>query len=235
MTTDPDPLRAPRFADLVARLRNQTASEPSADFTARTMAHLHRPAVRPHAWLPMLAGAAAVLMLLVGASWWFSRPPPATRESTPLELLLAAQRADGSWSIDVRNMRPQYDVGVTALALLALMHGEPSPLEGPHAGAIRSGIAHLLSRQRNDGRFGENFSGSGFTQYLAGMAVKTAAQLPRADPDWQAAAIRAELALPARLQMAKLNRILAHPESFPARWADAGGPVTLAAVHLLGR
>lgn len=235
MTTESDPLRAPRFANLVARLRQQTPPEPTADFTARTLARLRRQGVHRRSWFPMVASAAATLMLLAGASWWLFRPTPAPPESTPLELLLAAQRADGGWSINVRNKRPQYDVGVTALALLALMHGAASPLEGPHAPAIRSGMAHLLSRQRNDGRFGEDFSGSGFTQYLAAMAVKAAAQLPRADPDWQAAAIRAELVLPPRLQMAKLNRILAHPESFPARWADAGGPVTLAAVHLLGR
>ena len=35
--------------------------------------------------------------------------------------------------------------------------------------------------------------------------------------------------------MAKLNSHLAHPNAFPARWADAGGPVTLAAIQMLAR
>ena len=38
-----------------------------------------------------------------------------------------------------------------------------------------------------------------------------------------------------RREMAKLNGSLAHPETFPDRWADAGGPVTLAALEMLRR
>ncbi len=235
MKRSPDPLAEPRFADLLARLRAQTPPEPSADFSTRTLARLRRPAPPRYSWLPRMAAAAAVFALLVGVGWRLFRPVPVSADARPSELLLATQRSDGAWSSDPRNARPRYDVGVTALALLALMHGEPSPLDGPHAHAIRSGMAFLLRKQGIDGRFGEGFSGSGFTQYLAGMAVKTAAQLPRADSDWQAASIRSELLLPPREHMAKLNRMIAHPGAFPARWADAGGPVVLAAVHLLGR
>ena len=67
------------------------------------------------------------------------------------------------------------------------------------------------------------------------MALQTAAHLPGAEAEWIAAADRAALNLPSNVQMAKLNGTLAHPETFPARWADAGGPVTLAALQMLSR
>jgi len=148
---------------------------------------------------------------------------------------MAAQRADGGWSADAQNSRTRYDIGVSALALLALIHADPVALEGPQAAAIRSGMAHLLRQQRPDGHFGEDFSGAAFTKYLAGMALQAAAKLPNADPAWRTAAIQTEPHLPSNTQMAMLNNHLAHPMAFPPRWADAGGPVATAAIHLLSR
>lgn len=238
MKTMPDPLEDPRFQDVVSRLRAQAAPEPSADFSDRTLARLRRiPARR---WTPsgIAARAAAVLALLLGAGLWFVRmpaPAPVAKGPTAVEILMAAQRADGGWSADEQNLRSRYDVGVTALALLALMQADAAPLEGPPSAAIRAGIGHLLSQQRADGRFGEEFSGAGFTQYLAGMALQAAARLPGAETAWREAAARAERHLPTGSQMAKLNGSLAHPETFPERWADAGGPVTLAALEMLRR
>ena len=148
---------------------------------------------------------------------------------------MASQRSDGGWSADVQNLRPRYDPGVTALALLALLHADPAVLQGPRADAIRAGIDHLLRQQQGDGRFGEDFSGTRFTQYLVGMALQAAAQLPHADPAWRTAANQIESHLPSEMQMAKLNNGLAHPMAFPPRWANAGGPVTIAAIQLLNQ
>lgn len=237
MKTHPDPLNEPRFEKLVARVRAQEGPEPSADFTERTLAQIKQ-APAPRRSFPGIAALAASLALLLGAGLWLVRAPAPVRVAqapTPIDVLMAAQRADGGWSADARHSRPRYDVGVTALALLALMHVEASPLEGPRALAIRSGLDHLMRCQGADGRFGEDFSGSGFTQYLAGMAMRTAAQLPDADPVWKLAAARAEKHEPTGVQMAGLNGRLAHPRAFPARWADAGGPVTLAALQMLDR
>ena len=234
MKTPPDPLNDPNFADVVSRLRAQPAPEPSADFTERTLALAQRP---PSPRIGrFLARAAAALALIGGAGLWFVRAPlPVAQAPAPIDVLMAAQRADGGWSASDGQLHARYDVGVTSLALLALMKAEAAPLAGPQAGAIRAGVAHLLRQQRGDGRFGEDFSGVGFTQYLASMALQTAARLPGAEADWASAADRAALNLPSNVQMAKLNGTLAHPETFPARWADAGGPVTLAALQMLSR
>ena len=231
----PDPLKELRFEELLSRLRGQAAPEPSADFGDRTLARLRQePAVRG-ATLAIPLRVAAAIALLLGAGLWMLRPTNVASGPTPIEILMSAQRADGGWSADARNLRPRYDVGVTALVLLALMHADPAALEGPQAGAIRTGMAHLLRQQSPDGRFGGDFSGSGFTQYLAGMALQAAAQLSGADPTWQTAAAQTAPHLPPDIQMAKLNSHLAHPNAFPTRWADAGGPVTLAAIQMLAR
>ena len=242
MKTIPDPLKNPRFEHLVAQLRAQEAPEPSADFTDRTMARLRQTPVRRFTLGKIAVRVVAVLALLIGAGVWFVRSPapmPDAKAPTPVEILMAAQRSDGGWSADERNLRSRYDVGVTALALLALMRADDSPLDSPldapSSAAIRAGIAHLLRQQCADGRFGEDFSGSGFTQYLAGMALLAAVRLPGAEADWVAAAARAERHLPSEVHMAKLNGNLAHSETFPPRWADAGGPVTLAALQMLRR
>ena len=236
MKTIPDPLKNPRFEHLVAQLRAQEAPEPSADFTDRTLARLRQTPVRRFTLGKIAVRAAAALALLFGAGlWWVRVPVPVAKAPAPVDILMAAQRSDGGWSADERNLRSRYDVGVTALALLALMRADDSPLDAPSSAAIRAGIAHLLRQQCADGRFGEDFSGSGFTQYLAGMALLAAVRLPGAEADWVAAAARAERHLPSEVHMAKLNGNLAHSETFPPRWADAGGPVTLAALQMLRR
>ena len=236
MKTSPDPLKDPRFEDVLLRLRAQEALEPSSDFADRTMDRIHRAPVRRWTLSRIAVRAAAALALLLGASlWWVRVPAPVAKTPAPIDILMAAQRADGGWAADERNLRSRYDVGVTALAVLALMRADSLPHDGPPSAAIRAGIAHLLRQQRADGRFGEDFSGEGFTQYLAGMALHAAAQLPGAEAGWMAAAERAERHFPSGIQMVKLNGSLAHPETFPARWADAGGPVTLAAIEMLRR
>jgi hypothetical protein len=235
MSHAPDPLKNPQFAELLSRLRGQAAPVPSPDFSARTMARLRqKPAPHTSIFARALRAAAAIALLL-GAGLWMLHPAPVAKSSSPVDILMAAQRSDGSWSADAQNARPRYDTGVTALVLLALIHADPSALDGPHAAAIRAGMDHLLSQQGGDGRLGGDFSGAGFTHYLAGMALQAAARLPNADPAWKTAAILAEPHLPPDFQMAKLNNRLAHPEVFPARWADAGGPVTVAAIQLLNR
>ena len=236
MKNDPDPLQEPRFEKLVAELRAQPVPEPSADFTERTLARARMAPSRPRILWFSLPRAAAALALLGAAGLWLARgPAPVARAPAPVDILMAAQRADGGWSADNQNRRARYDTSVTALALLALLKTDDAPLQGAQAAAIRAGVDHLLRQQQADGRFGGDFSGADFTQYLAGMALQAAARLPGADPAWIMAAARAAPHLPTGVQMAKLNHNLAHPEHFPPRWAAAGGPVTQAALQMLGR
>ena len=234
MTNDRDPLKDPRFGELLSALRGQAAPEPSADFTAKSMAR-RRPEPAQRSIFSAALRAAAAIALLLGAGVWTLRPAPLAQVPSPVDILMAAQRADGGWSADAQNLRPRYDTGVTALALLALMHADSAGLEGPQAAAIRAGMAHLLRQQSPDGSFGGDFSGAGFTLYLAGMALQAASRLPNADPAWREASARAVPHLPSELQMAKLNQSLAHPEAFPSRWADAGGAVAATAIQLLSR
>ncbi|NLB66450.1 MAG: hypothetical protein GX803_08275 [Lentisphaerae bacterium] len=154
---------------------------------------------------------------------------------TPLDVLMAAQRGDGGWAVSGEQPRPQYDVAVTALAVLALIQSGPAPLDEPLAPALRAGVDFLIRTQNRDGQFGPAFSGLKFTQYLAAKALGAAADLPDADPAWQTAALRARERMPAEHQMVALNRQLAQPQSFPGNWADAGGPAVQAALELLKR
>ncbi|NCA82057.1 MAG: hypothetical protein EOM72_04860 [Opitutae bacterium] len=236
MKNAPDPLQDPRFADLRARLRGQPAPEPSPGFSARTMERLRqRPEPRSTRLVFAWRAAAAFAILFGVAGLWRIHPAsmPAPRPRSPVEILMSAQRADGGWSADEQNLRSRYDTGVTALALLALIHADPAILDGSRAFVLRSGMAHLLRQQNPDGGFGEDYSGARFTHYLAGMALQAGARLPNADPAWGSAAERAARHLPPAIHMAKLNNRLAHSAAFPSRWADAGGPAAQIAIQIL--
>jgi len=227
-----DPLRDSQFTELLTHLHHQVSPSPSRDFTDGVMARLHQRRFIPRKRLPAawMSAAAAAIIIFSSMSWIYYG---AHKSSSPIAFLMATQRSDGSWSVNEGPLRSRYDTSVTALALLALMRADPAALEGPQGVAIQAGMAHLLRQQSLDGRFEIHSSSIQFTPYLAGMALQTAAQLPHAQPAWRLAAAQTASHLPSGVQMVKLNRYLAHPDSFPPRWADAGGAVTVAAIQLL--
>lgn len=237
MTPPLDPLHDPAFTALRARLQAQPIPEPSPDFTQRVMASLPPSRLSRTSWSTIALRVAAAFALLTTIFVINSAREHnvASSPPTPLEVLLAAQRADGGWSADPAATRPRYDTSVTALALLALVHATPDPLAGPMAPSIRAGLDHLIRQQAPDGRFRPDHSSPPFTQYLATKAMESAALLPGADPAWKTAAGRAKTHLPPATQMAMLNRHLANPDAFPPRWVEAGGPSTRAAIQLLKR
>ncbi|MDR0993379.1 MAG: hypothetical protein LBN38_02275 [Verrucomicrobiota bacterium] len=232
-----DPLRMEEFHGVVKRLRAQPIPKAPADFVEKVQAGLPpRPARRSfpmECGLRLVAGVAVVLGIGV---WMFQAPDSfqLAADPTPVDVLASFQRADGSWPADAGQQPSRYDLGVTSLALLALMQSGPDPLADTQAGAIRAGVAHVMALQRPDGRFGED-SSSHATQYLAGMALLTAASLPQADETWKQAASLAVRHLPSSKQMARLNHSLAHPDDFPERWKAVGGPVLASALHMLKR
>ncbi len=232
MKNNSDPLKEPRFSELISLLREQEMPVVSKDFTDRVRQRIQTPSA-PHMTFafPFLRGVAG-LALLLGASVWMCRPVKMVESPSPIEILMAAQQEDGAWSAGAPSLHTRYDTGVTALALIALIRSSAS-MDGIQGGAIRAGMEHLLRLQRPDGHFDSDESGIRFTQYLAGMALQAAAQLPDADPQWSAAASLASSHVPSEFQMAKLNNWLSQPDSFPARWAEAGGPVAQTAIQIL--
>ena len=136
MNPHDDPLRHPRFARLLEQMRGQAAPEPSADFTERVLAAVAEAKPPRVGWFDRVLRIAAALAV-AGGAWWLARPATrmeVARDLTPIEILMAAQRPDGSWSADAQDLRPRYDTGVTALVLLALIHADAAPPAGARAG-----------------------------------------------------------------------------------------------------
>ena len=236
-TTPEDPLGDPQFSAVLERLRAQPCPEPSAPLADRIEDAVVRNKLRGRKISLSLCGAAAAVLLLgaVVPCGWLHRPAVVARPPSPVEILMQAQRSDGGWSAAAGEAGSRYDVGVSALALLALLHGEPAADDAARAAAIRAGVVHLLGHQAPDGRFGGAAGGSDYVHYVATMAVWAASELAGADPRWSAAARRAQDHLPPSARMAKLNGHLARPETFPDRWAQAGGPVVQVALQALKR
>lgn len=234
MKTAPDPLHDPRFTDLLATLRAQPPPSPSPDFTRQTLAHARQAEIRHTPWPLRVVRLAAGVAILLGFGLWLThRPPVINTQPTAIVVLMASQRADGSWPAAPAS-HSRYDTSVTALALLALMKMD-GPLPGDYTAAIHDGINHLVRQQDAQGRFTSQFSGVNFTQYLATMALHAAAARPDAEASWIEASRRASAIPDISQQMAKLNQNLAHPTDFPPNWLEAGGPVTRAALDLLVR
>ena len=73
--------------------------------------------------------------------------------------LAAAQEADGSWQPQRWGGQPNFTVGLTALASLALIGSDEGALQGPYADNIRRATEFLLAQQKKSGRFGPTFGG----------------------------------------------------------------------------
>ncbi len=233
MKTPSDPLKDPRFSSLISLLRDQNRPTGSTDFTDRVRQRIQTPTGSQRMLaFPFLRGVAG-LALLLGAGLWLLQPVRRAESPTPVEILMSAQREDGAWSAGPSSLHTRYDTGVTALALIALIRSPSSGWKDHQVSSIRAGMEHLIRLQHPDGRFDSDGTGIRFTQYLAGRALEAAARLPDADPRWRSAASLAASHFPSEVQMAKLNNCLAHPDSFPTRWAEAGGPVTQAAIEIL--
>ena len=235
MKLNPDPLQDPQFSDIIRELKNLPQPEASPEFTDRVMSRLHKTSTKGSVFVRFAIEWAAVVALLLGAGLMFKlyRPKEIAQTPTPVEILMAAQRDDGGWSADTDRLRSRYDVAVSSLVLLALAQNTDAAADENAWNTIRSGVEHLLRQQSPDGRFGIDFSGAVFNQYLAIKALETVAQ-SRPNPDWQHAIELAKLHQPSEMQMSSLNRQLANPATFPHRWAEAAGPAATA-IQMLKR
>ena len=103
--------------------------------------------------------------------------------------LESAQEPAGCWDAARWGAQPEYTVGVTALALLALGADQPATLDSPRAVILRRGLDYLVRQQNARGQFGPDDSGTMYNQSMATLALLEAwARQPEAA--WHAAAGR---------------------------------------------
>lgn len=145
-----------------------------------------------------MARAAAAILLLGGAVWGIfvlraDRGPDApvaaadpASAADASRWLIAAQRPDGGWTAAAEN----FEVGVSAAAILALIRSNDALSAGDREIAIRRGMAFLLAAQDETGFFGVEFSAATYNHGLATLAALEASA--RSDqPAWTTAADRA--------------------------------------------
>ncbi len=82
-----------------------------------------------------------------------------------LAWLVHRQAEDGHWTNTSSQGHARDDLAPTAFALLALLADGSCEVEGPHADAVRRGIAWILARQQPNGSYG------GVTHYSEGLAA----------------------------------------------------------------
>ncbi len=176
---------------VLGQLRLLPPPEPARDLLARTLhqTRLETAATRRrHTRWQTVAAAAAMVVLSAGASLLTApreRPmatAPAvvavtTDEAQAMERALdwfcRHQEADGSWSAEKWGGNPRFETALTALPLMALLEGPPTPA---HVAAADRATRHLLSRQRPDGSFGGNSAAAGFVHGISTLALLHACQ-----------------------------------------------------------
>ncbi|HUU43026.1 MAG TPA: prenyltransferase/squalene oxidase repeat-containing protein, partial [Planctomycetota bacterium] len=97
--------------------------------------------------------------------------PSSPEVALALDWLVRTQEPDGSWDPAKWDGQPVYRVGLTGLALLALVGSEEDVTAGRYAGAIARATAFLLSEQKVNGRFGPFFSASVYNHGIATVAL----------------------------------------------------------------
>jgi len=233
MKTDPNPLQDPRFIAVLNRLKEIPPPPSSDGFSDAVMNRIHQKADRSRTVFTFLKKTAVAVVLLSAVGIWMAEHRSEISEQSPMQSLMSYQNQDGSWSAHREGSSSRYDTDVTALAVLALIRAEPAMTDAAVKRAITAGIENLLRQQSVNGAFVDSSPRVAFTSYLAGMAIQLAGTQPYAPFKWQQAALRTGPHLPRAVQITRLNQELAHPGTFPARWAEAGGPAAVAALQVL--
>lgn len=243
------------FSGLLRKLRSLPEPEPRSGFADRVLARVRREeAVRAAAEaaarrtrpLRRVAGIAAALALvwagMAGVGVWKGAgngtDGSALARAEACGIIVSGQGTDGAWRVaggeGGNSFRAGRDGALSAIALMALVRSGGDPLRGPHAGAVRGGMEHLVALQSAPGGLGDGATRAGMSsRYLVAMALRAGAALPGAPAEWKAAADRAAGDMPPAAEAARLNRQLAHAASMPEPWKRAGGPVLAAALELL--
>jgi len=104
--------------------------------------------------------------------------------------LQAAQTPDGGWTAGDSAGGTDHQIGVSSLALLALIDASPDAFRGPYAATVRRGIDHLVANQDERGLIGPAISTAPYNHGLATLAILNACST-ESNAVWQAAGERA--------------------------------------------
>lgn len=185
---------------VIARLREDPDAEGSPTLADRIAQRIEagdtRPARRRFAWT-VPARVAALLLATLGLGAFLARderpedaPDLAAARRDALAWLCRTQDPNGGWSAGEGAIREKYGIGVSALALLALMQDPVDSRREPGATVIRRGVDYLVRAQNEKGLFGAVFSGATYNQGLATLALLEACAL-ESNAAWRTSAEKA--------------------------------------------
>ena len=130
-----------------------------------------------------LVGAAA--LLAVGATAAAEAPSRERAVEGGVAFLVKAQEKDGGW----KGMARRKGVGVSGLAVLALLSAGDEPGKGPRGEAAEKGLRWVLSQQRADGVISSDRTHEMYDHGIATLALTEAALMTR-DPRITRAALQ---------------------------------------------
>jgi hypothetical protein len=90
--------------------------------------------------------------------------------SMAVDWLAQNQEKDGKWAVGKFGGNPQYEIGISALAVMALSGCEPAT-RAKYAENVRKGANFLLSRQTPAGRFSEDLHGTMYNHAIATVCL----------------------------------------------------------------
>lgn len=181
------------LAELAGALRRIPAREPTRDLVPGVMQAIAAedaprralPRLLPFS-LPMrlaagflvLFGVAALILRLIGSPGGAS---PRVAVVDGAEWLIRAQDTSGAWSAEHWGGKPEFETGITGLALMALgRSGEAANCEGGPE-AIDRAVAYLRNAQNEDGSFGPRCDAQLYNHGIATVALLEAhRRAPRA-------------------------------------------------------
>ncbi len=190
------------LADVVGRLKTLPEQAVSPGLEDRIMSRVAGETARAAgipAWVRAAAGVLVLfgvgMLCLVGTRRGPAAPAVADDASgqarrDALEWLCRTQEPDGKWTGGKGAVPESYAVGVSALALMALMGEGPDAFHGPHAETLRRGMDYLVASQNANGMLGPSFSGTPYNQGLGALALLNAGAM-ESNAAWRAAAERA--------------------------------------------